>query len=197
MNLTTNRTLQTIFSSLLFLFIVCSGNCQQIIDKNDLKKNSISNEELVEKFYTAFSNGDAEEMTNYYHEDVTFKDPAFGELKGERAKKMWEMLLSKGTDSIKISFEKVQAADDDTGSASWTARYFFGDKKRKVINKVTANFKFKDGKIIEHIDTFNMWKWSRQALGTPGFLLGWTPFMRKKIQKTANEQLDNFIAENK
>ncbi|WP_373852613.1 hypothetical protein [Tenacibaculum maritimum] len=33
-------------------------------------------------------------MTDCYHKDITFQDPVFGKLKGQRAIKMWEMLLS-------------------------------------------------------------------------------------------------------
>ncbi|MFL0100562.1 hypothetical protein [Tenacibaculum maritimum] len=34
-------------------------------------------------------------MTDCYHKDITFQDPVFGKLKGQRAIKMWEMLLSR------------------------------------------------------------------------------------------------------
>ena len=152
----------------------------------------MDNNELVEKFYTSFSNGNVKEMTNCYHKDITFQDPAFGILKGNRAVKMWEMLLSRSTESIKISFDNIQTSLEK-GTSNWTAEYVFGAKNRKVSNLVRANFRFKDGKIIEHIDTFDLWKWSQQALGISGYLIGWTPFMKKKIQKTTKKQLDSFI----
>lgn len=148
----------------------------------------MNNNELIEKFYTSFSNGNAKGMIECYHENITFKDPAFGELKGEKAKKMWEMLLSKKNSTTQISFDNVETTKE-TGSANWTAKYVYGEKNRKVINIITANFKFKEGKIIEHIDTFNLWKWSQQALGLSGYILGWSPFMKNKIQKTTNKKL--------
>lgn len=153
----------------------------------------MTNTELIEKFYTSFSNGNAEGMVSCYHADVVFQDPAFGTLKGQKANKMWEMLLSRRTDSTKITFENIQATSDHA-TAQWTAKYVYGDAKRKVINNVTANFKFKDGKIIEHIDTFNVWNWSKQALGFTGLLLGWTSFMKNKIQKTTNTQLTSYMS---
>lgn len=154
----------------------------------------MDNNELIEKFYTSFSNGKAKEMTDCYHKDITFQDPAFGILKGSRAVKMWEMLLSRSTEKPKISFDNIQTSlEKETTNCNWTAKYVFGAKKRKVTNVIHAQFRFKDGKIIEHIDTFNLWKWSQQALGISGFLMGWTPYMKKKIQKTTNKQLDNFI----
>ncbi len=47
---------------------------------------------IIEKFYTALNNSDGPTMVSCYHDDVVFKDPAFGILKGERAKAMWLML---------------------------------------------------------------------------------------------------------
>ncbi|MCB0739085.1 MAG: nuclear transport factor 2 family protein [Bacteroidetes bacterium] len=147
---------------------------------------------LIVDFYTAFSEGNAHEMKACYHDEITFHDPAFGELKGERACKMWEMLLSR-----KKQIERIELIDfecnDETGSANWKAVYRFGPKKRKVVNHVHAVFKFNDGKIVEHHDSFNLWKWSRQALGPIGWFLGWTPFMQRKIQTSTNKQLDKYL----
>jgi hypothetical protein len=53
--------------------------------------------------------------------------------------------------------------------------------------------KFKDGLIIEHTDAFDIYKWTRQALGITGLLFGWTSFMHKKIQKQAKEGLIKFM----
>jgi len=43
---------------------------------------------LIEKFYTAFQNKDAEIMISCYHDDIIFCDPAFGEINGDDAKAM-------------------------------------------------------------------------------------------------------------
>lgn len=153
----------------------------------------MNNTDLVEKFYSSFSNGNVKEMTECYHESVVFQDPVFGILKGEQAMKMWEMLLSRRTKTTKISFDNIQATEEK-GSANWTAEYVYGEANRKVVNVVSASFKFKDGKIIEHIDTFDLWKWTQQAMGVIGYVLGWTPFMKNKIQKTTNQQLNDFIS---
>ena len=40
------------------------------------------NEELVNKFYTAFQKLDFETMNSCYSEDIAFYDPAFGLLRG-------------------------------------------------------------------------------------------------------------------
>lgn len=148
--------------------------------------------ELVNKFYKAFSSGDYKGMADCYHKDIVFEDPAFGVLKGNRAAKMWEMLLTQNKGSLKITYDTIQTRLEN-GSAHWTAQYTFGAKNRKVTNVVYANFKFKEGKIVAHTDVFDVWRWSQQALGLSGYVLGWTPFMKNKIQKTAQNKLDKFI----
>ncbi len=155
------------------------------------------NHKLIKNFYSSFSKRDVEGMLEYYHKDIVFQDPAFGLLKGERAHKMWQMLLSKEDSDLKIVL-KNSSADNKKGTAEWTAQYTLSDTNRRVLNHVTASFTFEDGKIIEHIDKFDLWKWTRQALGIKGYLLGWTPFMKKKIQQKLNTRLDRFICkENK
>jgi hypothetical protein len=63
-----------------------------------------------------------------------------------------------------------------------------------VHNKIDAEFEFKDGKITKHTDTFDFWKWSRQALGAVGLLMGWNPLFQSMMQKKLRQRLDDFIA---
>jgi ketosteroid isomerase-like protein len=51
------------------------------------------NTELIERFYTAFQQRDAETMAACYADDVVFSDPAFGELRDEEARDMWRIGL--------------------------------------------------------------------------------------------------------
>ncbi|MGB0347184.1 MAG: nuclear transport factor 2 family protein, partial [Balneolaceae bacterium] len=51
-----------------------------------------------------------------------------------------------------------------------------------------------DGLIINHQDDFDFWRWSTQALGFPGLILGWSPFLKKKVQKQALDSLNAFIS---
>jgi len=147
--------------------------------------------QLIEKFYSAFKNKDAAGMIACYHDDVVFTDPAFGELKGARAKAMWEMLLSSGSD-LKVEYSNIEQTNTGV-KAHWEAFYTFGKKKRAVHNLVDAQFEFKDGLIIRHIDTFNLKKWAGQALGFSGKLLGGTQFFKKKLHKQTNSRLDKYM----
>ena len=150
------------------------------------------NEQTIINFYQCFKNLDAEGMCACYYDDVVFKDPAFGILHGERAKHMWHMLIERGKDSLQIEFDDVEA-NGKNGSAKWKATYLFGKDKRKIVNDVTAHFVFKDGLIIEHKDVFDLWKWTKQALGLSGALLWWSNFMKKKVQATTAKTLDKYI----
>tara|TARA_R110002072_G_scaffold261258_2_gene419961 strand:- start:23227 stop:23709 length:483 start_codon:yes stop_codon:yes gene_type:complete len=150
----------------------------------------------IEKFYTAFQNLDAEKMVANYHNDIVFEDPAFGTLKGEKAKNMWRMLCEsqKGKD-FRVEFSKVEY-DGKIGRANWEAFYTFSKTGRKVHNVIYAEFEFLDGKIIRHIDTFNLYRWSKQAMGFKGFLLGHTAFFRKKLNAQTNYMLSKFEQRN-
>lgn len=150
------------------------------------------NEKLIQDFYSAFQRHDAAGMAACYHPDITFTDSVFQGLKGDRAKAMWYMLTERGKD-MQLTVSNIKA-DDQIGSAHWEAHYTYSATGRKVINKIDSAFKFKDGKIIEQRDTFNLTTWARQALGPSGVLLGWTPFMQNAIRRKALEGLDKFIA---
>jgi limonene-1,2-epoxide hydrolase len=146
----------------------------------------------IEEFYTAFSNLDAENMVKHYHPDVVFQDPAFGTLKGERAKNMWRMLCAsqKGKD-FKVHF-KVLNCSAKKAHAEWEAFYTFSQTGRKVHNKISASFVLKDGLIVAHKDQFNLYRWSKQTMGLKGFLIGNTSFFQNKLQQRANSLLNKF-----
>lgn len=147
------------------------------------------NEELITKFYNSFQKRDATGMIASYDPEVQFSDPVFTDLKGDRAKAMWQMLCSRSTD-LHIVFNNVQA-NDDVGRAHWAATYTYSG--RKVRNVIDAAFQFKNGKIVRHQDSFDLWKWAGMALGPIGVVLGWTPFIQSKIRRSAQERLEKFI----
>lgn len=150
-----------------------------------------SNENLIAKFYTAFSNADYQTMSECYHPKIHFVDPAFGLLKEEQVSDMWKMLILRSKGNLKIEFSNIKA-DDFSGSANWVATYNFSKTNRKVINRIAAEFVFQDGLIIKHTDNFDVWKWSKQAFGIKGFLLGWTGFFQDKVKEQALLTLKKF-----
>ena len=151
-------------------------------------RSTLTNAELITKFYQSFADKNVEGMIACYHDEIQFEDPAFGKLMGEDAKKMWRVLMKRSKGEIEITFSNV-VANEKTGSANWEAKYVFSQTKRKVVNVISAQFEFKDGKIFRHKDHFDLWKWSRQALGWKGYLLGWSSFMKKKMQQQSRKLL--------
>lgn len=153
----------------------------------------MKNEQLIRDFYEAFARHDGEAMIACYHDEIEFSDPAFGVLKSKDAKNMWKMLIERSKGNLKIESANI-SADDEKGSADWTADYLFSKTGRQVHNEIHAEFEFKDGKIFRHRDFFDIWKWSRQALGISGFLLGWSSFLQNKIRRTAQTSLREYSA---
>ena len=121
-------------------------------------------------------------MSACYHNSVTFTDPAFGRLTGKEVSAMWSMLLSRKESKLKIEYSGI-SANEESGEAHWIATYNYGPQKRPVVNNVRSKFKFRDGKIIEQVDDFDLWTWSRQALG------------RKQIQAMARKALSKHMNE--
>ena len=151
-----------------------------------------ANKQVIEKFYTAFQKLDYQTMNSCYSDDIVFSDPAFGLLRGEEAKAMWEMLC-KNAKNFSLTFTNIQLLDEEYATCNWVATYTFSKTGRKVVNNIKAFMLLKDGKIIEHSDAFKLSKWAAQALGWKGALLGWTGFMKRKIQNNARKNLIAFI----
>lgn len=144
---------------------------------------------LIERFYRAFAQRDAATMAACYGPGAHFRDPVF-ELEGAQIGKMWKMLCARGAD-LRIDHANVRA-DAASGDADWQAWYSFSATGRAVHNIVHARFRFADGLIVEHIDTFDFWRWARQALGAAGLLLGWTPLLRTKVRAQAMQALQRY-----
>lgn len=138
-------------------------------------------------FYRAFQQKDPATMAACYAPGVRFRDPVFT-LEGRRAGAMWRMLCERGKDLV-VEFSGVEA-DDLRGSADWVAHYTFSATGRKVVNRIHAEFRFDSGFIAEHTDRFDLHRWSAQALGLKGLLLGWTPMMQNAIRRNAARALD-------
>lgn len=156
------------------------------------------NEQTLTKFYTAFAALDADTMANCYAENATFDDPAFALRGRQEVAGMWRMLCAatqaKGRADWRLVFSDIEAGDS-TGRAHWEAHYRFMASGRLVDNSIDAEFTFTpDGLIATHKDTFNFWRWSVQALGVPGFVLGWTKWFQRQVRQQTRAKLEQFLA---
>lgn len=153
-----------------------------------------NNEVVIQKFYNAFAELDYKTMQNSYADNAIFNDPVFGILQGNEIKAMWQMLCMNAKD-FSLTFNSVNS-DEEYGTCNWTASYTFSKTGRRVVNNIKAHMRFQKDKIIEHTDEFDMYKWSRQALGFPGIFLGWSGYLKNKIRVQARKQLEKFMGRN-
>jgi len=123
------------------------------------------NQQSIETFYSAFARLDPQAMAGCYAQDASFDDEVFS-LRGR-----------------------------DSGQAHWDAHYRFSSTGRIVDNSIDARFTFNpQSQIASHRDSFDFWSWSRQALGAPGYLLGWTPQLRNKVRAQGASNLRSFLS---
>jgi ketosteroid isomerase-like protein len=153
------------------------------------------NAALVARFYAAFADLHPASMAACYAPDARFEDEVFSLHGRDEIGAMWTMLCqatrTSGAAHWRLAARDV-VADDQAGGAHWEAWYRFSATGRDVHNVIDARFEFRDGLIAAHRDRFDFWAWSRQALGRPGLLLGWTPMLRAKVRAQAAGKLAAF-----
>lgn len=151
-----------------------------------------ANQQVIERFYTAFQQLDYRTMQDCYGDEIIFSDPVFLTLQGDEVKAMWEMLCSNAKD-FSLTFSDIELLDEEYATCRWTARYTFSKTGKKVVNHIKAFMKLRDGKIIEHSDAFRLSTWIGQALGWKGVLFGWTGVMKRAVQRNARTNLERFM----
>lgn len=122
-----------------------------------------------------------------YAPDVRFSDPVFPDLRGDDARRMWLMLTARAKE-FRVEFRDIRS-DGATGTGHVEAWYLFSSTGRRVHNIIEGTFTFRDGLIATHTDHFDLYRWTRQALGPVGLLLGWTPLIQGKVRRQAAEGL--------
>jgi ketosteroid isomerase-like protein len=150
------------------------------------------NEQVITRFYSAFQKLDYQTMNACYSEDIVFSDPVFGLLRGDEVRYMWEMLCTNAKD-FSLEFSNIQLLDEEYATCNWTATYTFSKTGRRVVNNIKAFMKLHDGKITEHSDGFRLSTWIGQALGWKGVWFGWMGWMKRKVQRSARQNLIRFI----
>ena len=151
-----------------------------------------ANAATVDRLYEAFSRQDGDTMAACYTPDAHFADPVFSHLIGDEVGAMWRMLSGRAED-LRVEHSQVEA-DEESGSAHWEAFYTFRNG-RHVHNVIEATFEFRDGLIADHRDWFDLYRWTRQALGPLGLFLGWTPVVHRRIRFQARRDLELFMAD--
>lgn len=146
----------------------------------------------LSRFYSAFAQRDWSTMGAYYADGARFSDPVFPDLDARGVRAMWKMLLTSGTD-LKVTF-RVAEETAERGVCEWEAFYTFSKTGRKVHNIIRSEFELRDGLIVRQRDHFDLWRWSRQALGPMGLLLGWSPMVKNKVRASAAASLQRAMS---
>lgn len=133
-------------------------------------------------------------MAALYSADATFSDPAFVGLKGAEVGAMWKMLTGRGKD-LRIEY-KIVEVKGNVAVVGWQAYYTFSATGRMVHNIIRAELTVQDGKIVAHVDRFDLYRWMGQALGLKGKLLGWLPPVQKALQTKARTGLIDYMKSN-
>jgi ketosteroid isomerase-like protein len=142
---------------------------------------------VIERFYTALARKDWATMADCYTDGARFSDPVFPDLDAHGVRAMWKMLLTSGTD-LRFTFTVVEETPTQ-GRCVSEVFYTFGKAGRPVHNVIHSRFELRGGSILRQQDRFDFWRWSWQALGTTGLLLGWTPLLRNKVRRVMARRL--------
>ena len=113
--------------------------------------------------------------------------PSF-EVDARELRTMWRMLCARGKD-LRVVVSDVDADAAGAGRAHWVAAYTYSATGRRVVNRIDATVRFRDGLIARHVDRFDLWRWATMALGAKGALLGWLPPVQSAIRAQAAKAL--------
>ena len=139
-----------------------------------------------------FARRDATAMAACYAPDARFTDPVF-DLAGAEIGAMWAMLCARGKDLTRRMARcagRRRRGQRALGAATIRSRPPAGPSH----NVIDATFVFRDGRIVEHVDRFDLWRWSRHGARREGLLLGWTPLVRNAVRAQARKGLDAWMA---
>ena len=89
--------------------------------------------------------------------------------------------MAKSHLTVDLNFVKAIQENTINYTKYYNAKYF------------DLEFIFKDGKIISHKDSFNMYSWCKMAFGFVGIIFGWSFYFQIKLKRMANKRLDSFI----
>lgn len=159
------------------------------VDQSNFSENDLvaQNRKLVTSFYDAMGRRDFETMNAVYSNNATFSDPVFMGLNNGKVRSMWKMLM---TNAQNWSHEyEVLEVTATSASVKWIGRYDFSKTGRPVENHVMSYMVFENDKVVAHVDSFDFWDWTKMALGTSGYMLGWSSFMQNKVMEQAISNL--------
>ena len=147
----------------------------------------MNSKEIAIKFYDAFSVANIDVLKQLYDKKLIFNDNIFVNLDYNETISMWSSLLV-GNKNMSIKYE-IKKYSEKYVEVEWIADYLFTSTNRNVKNIILAKMEIDQGKIINHTDNFDFYKWSQMAFGITGVLIGWTSFFKNKVRTETYNKL--------
>lgn len=148
------------------------------------------NEDLIHRFFRAMQKHDLSSALLCYHNDITYEDDLFRELKQNDVVKMWEMRMAENPD-WEIEYRDVEASAV-WGRAYWTLVYGKTKSGKRKRRHIVARFTFLDEKILYHSDAFNLYNWVTENRGAWWRVLVWFSPFRYFLRAGAHRKLQQF-----
>ena len=152
----------------------------------------MTNKNIVEKFYTAFSNKDYKSIFYSLSENIIYHDPIYGLLEGDVVRWLWQMRCER-LHNASFKFWDIEALDHEYMTCQWQIQYFNNASGADVVMKGKAYMRVIDGKITEQSEGYRLSDWLAISHGWMGKLFGWTGYMQRKEKKKFAEMLNRYI----
>lgn len=150
------------------------------------------NKEIVERFYSAFSELDFPTLSSCLSENIIYHDPIFGLLEGEPVFYLWQMKCERLRE-FSFTFSNIEELDAEYTTCNWQISFFHRPTGDVVTMPGKAYMRIADGKIIEHSDGYKISEWLTVTQGWKGKLFGWTGYMKRKEENIYRKILERYI----
>jgi hypothetical protein len=145
---------------------------------------------VVDRFFGAFAKADPVAMHDCLHEQISYSDPLFPDLRGGRVGLRWHWLLRHATE-VKLQYQ-VMFADDRKTQAKVELSYRW--RGRAVALPILSTFALWDDLIVRHVDEYPYWLYARQVHGASGLVLGKFAWVQSVVQRRAAAEIDELAS---
>ena len=114
----------------------------------------MSNIKTVERFFTAVTKNNKEDIMSFFDEDSVFNNIPMGPVKGRRA--IWEILKITAEASSEVLFEVINIAETDDGVVLTERVDYFNMNHGKVAFSLMGAFEIENGIIRQWRDYFDL-----------------------------------------
>lgn len=130
-------------------------------------------------------------MNEYYTDDILFSDPLSGLLQGQQVRDRLKMIC-RAVKDFHLTIIKTEVIDQEYVTCQWRADYYSIRLRKQITFPIKTFMKIVDGQITEQSEGYNLTQWIGKAYGVKGRLFGWTNFMKRKVQKEYQRELERF-----